>query len=82
MNSSFTVDLIIVYCQGPSSSWSYGSWIYNYLWNPCISPFTLLTRIQLRWGVLDTAVCDKVCQWHTAGWWSVSSTSKTDRNDI
>jgi len=33
-------------------------------------------------GVLDTTLCDKVCQWLTAGWWfssgtPVSSTNKT-----
>jgi hypothetical protein len=58
---------------------SYGSWIYNYLCNQCLSP--------LRWGVLDTTLCDKVCQWHTTGRWfspgtPVSSINKTDRNDI
>jgi hypothetical protein len=25
--------------QGPSWSWSYGSWIYNYLCNQCLSPY-------------------------------------------
>jgi hypothetical protein len=39
------------------------------------------------WGVLDTILCDKVCQWHTAGLWfslgtMVSSTNKTDCHDI
>jgi len=24
--------------EGPSWSWSYGSWIYNYLCNQCLSP--------------------------------------------
>ena len=38
-------------------------------------------------GVLDTTLCDKVCQWLvTDRWFStdppVSSTNKTDRNDI
>ena len=35
-------------------------------------------------GVLDAAVCDKVCQWlSTDRWFSpVSSTNITDRNDI
>ena len=28
-------------------SWSYGSWIYNYMCNQCISPFKLWVRIQL-----------------------------------
>jgi hypothetical protein len=36
----------------------------------------------LRWGVLDTTLCDKVCQWLATGWWfsAVSFTNKTDRN--
>jgi hypothetical protein len=38
-------------------------------------------------GVLDTTLCDKVCQWLTTGWWfspgpPFSSTNKTDRHDI
>jgi hypothetical protein len=37
--------------------------------------------VQDRWGVLDTALCDEVCQWLVTGQWfsPVSSTSKTDR---
>jgi len=69
--------------QGPSWSWSCGSWIYNYLWNQCLLPLTLRVRIPIRRGVLDT-LCDKVCQWLAAGRWfsSVSSTNKTVRPDI
>ena len=64
---------------GPSLSWLYGSLIYNYLCNQCPSPF--------RRGVLDTTLCDKVCQWLVADQWfslgtSVSSSNKTDHNDI
>jgi hypothetical protein len=38
-------------------------------------------------GVLDTTLCDKVCQWLATGRWFspgilVSSINKTDRNDI
>jgi hypothetical protein len=38
-------------------------------------------------GVLDTTLCDKVCQWLMAGLWfspgsPVSSTNKTDSHDI
>ena len=38
-------------------------------------------------GVLDTTLCDKVCQWLAAGLWfspgtPVSSTNKTDHHDI
>jgi hypothetical protein len=44
-------------------------------------------RIPPRRGVLDTKLCDKVCQWLTTGWWfspgtPVSSTNKTDCHDI
>jgi hypothetical protein len=50
-----------------SWSWSYGSWIYNYLCNQCLSPLMLVVRIPLRRGVLDTILCDKVCQWLATG---------------
>ena len=38
-------------------------------------------------GVLETTLCDKVCQRLMADWWFspgtlISSTSKTDRHDI
>ena len=73
--------------QGPSWSWLYGSWIYNYLCNQCLSPLKLWVRIPLRWGVLDTTLYDKVWQWLMAGRWfspgtPVSSTNKTDRHGI
>jgi hypothetical protein len=61
---------------GPSWSWSYGSWIYNYMCNHLSCEFK--TRSWL--GVLDTTLCDKVCQWLATGWWF--STNKTDRHDI
>ena len=48
--------------------------------NQWLSPLTL-------WVVLDTTLCDKVCQWLATGRWfslctPVSSTNKTDRHDI
>jgi len=45
---------------------------------------SLCVRIPLRQGVLDTTLCDKVCQWLVAGQWfsPVSSTNKTDRHEI
>ena len=69
--------------KGLSWSWSYGSWIYNYLCNPCLSSLTLWVQTPLRRGVLDTTLCDKVCQWLATGQWfspgaQVSSTNKTD----
>ena len=72
---------------GPSWSWSYVSWIYNYLCNQCLSPIKLWVWTRSWRGVLDTTLCDEVCQWLATGWWfslgtSVSSTNKTDRHDI
>ena len=47
----------------------------------------LWVRTQFRWGVLDTTLCDKVCQWLATGRWfspgsSVSSSIKTDHHEI
>jgi hypothetical protein len=63
---------------------SYGSWIY-YLCNQCLSPLMLRVRISIR--ARCTTLCDKVCQWFATGQLfspgsPVSSTNKTDRNDI
>jgi hypothetical protein len=33
----------------------------------CLSPLTLWVGTPLRRGVLDTTLCDKVCQWLVAG---------------
>ena len=71
----------------PSWSWSYCNWNNNYLHNQCLSLLTLWFRTSFMAGVLDTSLCDKVCQWLTAGQWfspgtPVSSTNKTDRHDI
>jgi hypothetical protein len=73
--------------EGPSWSLSLGRWIYNYLCNQCLSPLKLWVRIPLGRGVLDTILCDKVCQWLvTARWFflgtPVSSTNKTDCHNI
>ena len=79
---------IVNFYVGLSWSWSYGSWIDNYLCNQCLLlPLTLWVWIPLRRVVLDTTLCDKVCQWLAAGWWFslgtlVSSTNKTDCHDI
>jgi hypothetical protein len=73
--------------KGSSSSWSYGSWIYNYLCNQFLSALTLWVRTTLRRGELNTTLCDKVFQWLVTGRWfspgsPVSSTNKTDRHDL
>ena len=48
---------------------------------------TLWIRIPFSRDVLDTTLCDKVCQWLAAGRWFsrgtlISSTNKTDSHDI
>jgi hypothetical protein len=72
--------------QGPLWSWSYSSWTYNYPCNQYLSQVMLWVRIHLMVGVLDTTLCDKVCQWFAAGLFIPgtpdSSTNKTDRHDI
>jgi hypothetical protein len=73
--------------MGSLWSWSYNSWIYNYLCNQCLSLLTLWVWTPLRRGVLDTTLCDKVCQWLVASLWfspgtPLSSTNKTDHHNI
>ena len=53
------------------------------LCNQCLSPLALWVWNLLGRGVLDTRLCDKVCQWLALGQWfssgtMVSSTNKTD----
>ena len=61
--------------------------VYNYLCNQCLSPLTMWVQTPLRRGVLDTALCDKDCQWLVEGRWfslgsPISSTNKTEHHDI
>jgi hypothetical protein len=49
------------------------SWIYN-----CLSPRTFWVRITLRRGIVDTTLCDKVCQWLAAGRWFSPGTRFAD----
>jgi len=62
-NFMYWTYLNVLCMGGPWWSWSYGSWIYNYLRYQCLSPLMLWVWISLRRGVLDTTLCDKVCQW-------------------
>jgi hypothetical protein len=71
--------------KGLSWPWLYGSWIYNYLCNQCLSTLMLWVRMSIR--VRWTTLCDKVCQWLATGRWfsldpPVSTTNKTDRHEI
>jgi hypothetical protein len=71
--------------EGPSWSWSHGSWLYSYLCNQCLS--SLMFWVQISIKARCTILCYKVFQWHATGRWIspgslVSSTNKTDRHDI
>ena len=73
--------------RGPPWLWSYGSWIYNYLCKQCPLLLKLWVQIPLRRGVLDTILCDKVCEWLKARrlfspGTPVSSRDKTDWNIV
>ena len=70
--------------EGPSWSWSHGSWLYSYLCNQCLSSLMLWVQISIK--ARCTILCNKVFQWHATGRWVsrgslVSSTNKTDRHD-
>jgi len=70
--------------RGLSLPWSYGGWIYNYLYKQCLAPL-MWVKISIRARCIT--LCDKVCQWLATGRWfspgsPVSSTNKTDRYDI
>ena len=59
---------------------------YTSLWKQCLSPLTWV-RILFKQGVLDTTLCDKVCQWLRTGRWlslgtPVSSTKKIDLHNL
>jgi len=75
--------LVFSNTKGPSLSWSYGSWIYNYLWNQCLWPLKLCAwtpfmarciRYNIKWQ-------SSTGRWFYPGT-PVSSTNKTDRIDI
>ena len=79
---SVIVDIgLFKWCR-PWWSWSYFSWIHNYLCNQHLSPLMLWVRISIR--ARCTTLCDKVCQWIATGrWFSPGpSTNKTDHYDI
>ena len=91
LSSIFFVNILFWYLstvqenRRPSWPWSYGSWIYNYLWNQCLSPLLLWVRISIR--ARCTTLCDKVCQWFVTGRQfspgpPAFSINKADRHDI
>jgi hypothetical protein len=76
------------YIRGLSWSWSYGSWIYNYMCNQCLSPLQLWVRTPF---MMRCTQCNIMWwyyfQWPATGRWfslytPVFSTNKTDHHDI
>ena len=65
---------------GSSRSWSYGSWIYHSLYNQCISPLKLWSRI------LEDCTWYNFMWFATGRWFSrgtpVSSINKTNCHNI
>jgi hypothetical protein len=62
--------------EGMSWSWSYGSWIYNYLWNQCLSPLKLWVRIPLmarctRYSMWNKILNIKPCMGQISGTWEL-----------
>jgi hypothetical protein len=71
------IQLHSIYREGP---WSYGSWIYNYICNQCLSPLMLWVRIFI--GARIKTLYDQDCQWLLTGrWFSPGPSNKTDRHD-
>ena len=73
--------------ERPEGPWSYGSRIYNYPVNQCLSPLMSWVRISIRARCRTLHVCDTVCQWFTTSrrltpGTPESSTNKTDLQDI
>jgi hypothetical protein len=82
-NGSFNYQLKL----GPSLSWSI---VVGFTTTYAISVYPH-SRCEFKsrswWSVLNSILCDKVCQWLAAGWWffagtPVSSINKTDSHDI
>ena len=72
---------------GPSWSWSYCSWIYNYLCNQWITTKIVTSNPDHGEVYSIQYYFDEVWQWLATGRWfsrgtPVSSTNKTNRHDI
>jgi hypothetical protein len=61
----------------PSWPWSYGSWIYNYLCNQCLSPLMWIQILLRRCDLPQVGGFIRVLQFPP-----VSPIKKTDRHDI
>ena len=62
-------------------------WKLHYQCNQYLSPLMLWVRLPLKWGVLNTILCVKICHGLAIGWWfslgaTFSSSNKTDSRDM
>jgi hypothetical protein len=64
---------VIIKPRGPSSSWSYGSWIYNYLCNQCLSQNPIHGKVYLiqHYVIKFVSVADRLFS-------PISSANKTE----
>jgi hypothetical protein len=75
------------HCINLGLSWSYDTWIHNYLWNQFLSPPKFCEFESPGEPYLIQHYVIKVCQWLASGQWFspgtlVSSTNKTDHHNI
>ena len=85
IHSLFINTKLLLVPRGPSWSWSYGNWIYSYLWNRCLPPLKLWCWNPVHGKLCSIQyLCDEVCQWLVASPWLslVSSINKADHHDI
>jgi hypothetical protein len=78
----FGTRYILVYKVKQGQSWS-----WSHVAISAYHPLRCVFEPRSWWGVLDTTLCDKVCQWLVTGWWfststPVSFTNITDRHNI
>jgi len=83
----FVSDTICIWKEGPSWSWSYDSWIYNYLCKQCLSPLKLWVRTSfMARCTLQLYVIKFVCDLRQVSGFlqvlHVSSTNKTKCHSI
>jgi hypothetical protein len=60
---------------GAVVAWSYGSWIYNYLCNQCLSPLMLWDRIPIRVRYTTFMICGIKMVWFGLVLWSLTPLS-------
>ena len=76
---------LLFHDKGLSWSWSYGSWIYNYMYYLCLSPLKLWVWIPLMARCTRYMIKFVKDLWQVSGFLlgtPVSSTNKTDHHDI